>query len=333
MLSRFLERGDRHVYALVRADDDDEAAERLPAHERLTAVAGDIERRGLGLADARRASACAARSRRSSTARRRCRSTLPLEESRRVNVEGTRRMVEFARALRATARALHLRLDRLRGGRARRPLPRGRARRRPELPQPLRALEVRGRAGAARARPRTCRSRSCARASSSATAAPAAPPRSTCSTGRCRAFARGAIPAIPARRDVAGGHRARRLRGRPVARARHERAGRDLPPRGGPQRDDGRAAARAVVATELRPPEPAVLPPRAVPPLGAPAALRRPQAREALRRMEVYFPYFSMRVRFDDRRLGAGAAGGGLLPPPARATPSAPAGGAAGRAR
>jgi hypothetical protein len=26
----------------------------------------------------------------------------------------------------------------------------------------------------------------------------------------------------------------------------------------------------------------------------------------ALRRMEVYFPYFSMKVRFDDRRLGPG---------------------------
>jgi hypothetical protein len=25
-----------------------------------------------------------------------------------------------------------------------------------------------------------------------------------------------------------------------------------------------------------------------------------------LRRMEVYFPYFAMRVRFDDRRLGPG---------------------------
>ena len=39
VLARFLARGDRHVYALVRADDDTEAAGRLPDHECLTAVA------------------------------------------------------------------------------------------------------------------------------------------------------------------------------------------------------------------------------------------------------------------------------------------------------
>ena len=50
ILSRFLERDSRHVFALVRADNDDQAAGRLPAHERLTAVAGDIEREDLGLA-------------------------------------------------------------------------------------------------------------------------------------------------------------------------------------------------------------------------------------------------------------------------------------------
>ena len=54
ILSRFLERGDRHIFALVRADNDDQAAERLPAHDRLTAVAGDIEQPELGLADGTR---------------------------------------------------------------------------------------------------------------------------------------------------------------------------------------------------------------------------------------------------------------------------------------
>ena len=43
ILSRFLERDDRRVYALVRAKDDIEAAGRLPDHARLTCVAGDIE--------------------------------------------------------------------------------------------------------------------------------------------------------------------------------------------------------------------------------------------------------------------------------------------------
>ena len=50
ILSRFLEREDRHIFALVRAENDDQAAERLPAHDRLTAVAGDIEQPELGLA-------------------------------------------------------------------------------------------------------------------------------------------------------------------------------------------------------------------------------------------------------------------------------------------
>ena len=42
ILSRFLERGDRRIFALVRADNDDQAAERLPDNFRLTAVAGYI---------------------------------------------------------------------------------------------------------------------------------------------------------------------------------------------------------------------------------------------------------------------------------------------------
>ena len=54
VLARFLERGDRHVVALVRAEDDEQAAARLRATletscgdadeyaDRVTAVAGDI---------------------------------------------------------------------------------------------------------------------------------------------------------------------------------------------------------------------------------------------------------------------------------------------------
>ena len=96
ILSRFLERGDRHIFALVRADNDDQAAERLPAHDRLTAVAGDIEQQELGLADG-----TSELLRREVTTVLHCAASvsfdLPLEESRSVNVEGTRRMLEFAR--------------------------------------------------------------------------------------------------------------------------------------------------------------------------------------------------------------------------------------------
>jgi thioester reductase-like protein len=60
LLGRLLERGDRHVHALVRADDDRAAAARLPDHERLSAWAADIERPRLGL-EAVRADALAER--------------------------------------------------------------------------------------------------------------------------------------------------------------------------------------------------------------------------------------------------------------------------------
>jgi thioester reductase-like protein len=49
VLNRFLQQQGRRVYALVRAKDDDAAAQRLPSHARLTAVAGDIEAPRLGL--------------------------------------------------------------------------------------------------------------------------------------------------------------------------------------------------------------------------------------------------------------------------------------------
>ena len=96
ILSRFLARGDRQIYALVRADNDDDAAGRLPAHERLTAVAGDIEDPGLGLSDG-----TGERLRREVGTVLHCAASvsfdLPLPESRRVNVEGTRHVLDFAR--------------------------------------------------------------------------------------------------------------------------------------------------------------------------------------------------------------------------------------------
>ena len=95
VLARFLERDDRRVYALVRADDDEAAAARLPRHERLTAVAADIERPGLGL-DSRKADAIAEEA----TTVLHCAASVSfdydLERSRRVNVEGSRRIVELA---------------------------------------------------------------------------------------------------------------------------------------------------------------------------------------------------------------------------------------------
>jgi thioester reductase-like protein len=95
LLARFLERGDRRVYALVRAGDGEEAAARLPEHDRLTAVAADLERPDLGLE--RRA---ADRIAEDATTVVHCAASisfgLDLETARRVNVDGSRRMVELA---------------------------------------------------------------------------------------------------------------------------------------------------------------------------------------------------------------------------------------------
>jgi thioester reductase-like protein len=107
ILARFLERTDRRIYTLVRAKDDEEARERLRSTlgtlfgqsdgyaERVVPVPGDIETEGLGLDDELRDHLaehvadiihCAAS----------VSFSLPLEESREVNVEGTGRLLEFA---------------------------------------------------------------------------------------------------------------------------------------------------------------------------------------------------------------------------------------------
>src|SRR3954452_23361712 len=100
VLTRWLERGDQQVYALVRAENDEKAAERLRPglesafpgqggdHPRLSAVAGDVQEPGLGLDPA-------ALSRLQGEITIVVHSaasvsfTLGLEESRAINVEGT----------------------------------------------------------------------------------------------------------------------------------------------------------------------------------------------------------------------------------------------------
>jgi len=106
VLARYLERSDRRVYALVRGRDDRDAARRVhdtlvslfgadhPYRERVVAVRGDITRPGLGLRDRRDLLAervseivhCAAS----------VSFELELRAARQINVEGTRRVLEFA---------------------------------------------------------------------------------------------------------------------------------------------------------------------------------------------------------------------------------------------
>jgi len=107
LLARYLERSDRTVYTLVRAESDEAAGARLhavlddlfgdaQAHaRRVVALRGDLCQPGLGLTAASRerlADAvsdvvhCAAS----------ISFELPLREARDINVEGTRRLLEFA---------------------------------------------------------------------------------------------------------------------------------------------------------------------------------------------------------------------------------------------
>jgi thioester reductase-like protein len=106
LLTRYLERTDRRVYTLVRGADDREAAARMrrtllslfgadhPYAERVVAVRGDITRSGLGLRGngdrlAEQVSEIVHGAASVSF-------ELGLEASRAINVEGTRRMLEFA---------------------------------------------------------------------------------------------------------------------------------------------------------------------------------------------------------------------------------------------
>ncbi|MDP2712022.1 MAG: SDR family oxidoreductase [Solirubrobacteraceae bacterium] len=108
LLVRLLEQTDRDVVALVRAADDAAAQERIdellktliapaarPRRGRVRAVAADLETAGLGLSPISRERLTG-----SISAVVHCAAsisfTLPLEQARRINVEGTREVVELA---------------------------------------------------------------------------------------------------------------------------------------------------------------------------------------------------------------------------------------------
>jgi thioester reductase-like protein len=107
LLARYLERTERHVVCLVRAADDAAADLRLRAAlapvledaeayaHRFTAVPADLEAPGLGLPVARREALAEAITEVVHSAAS-VSFTLGLEESRAINVGGTRRMLELA---------------------------------------------------------------------------------------------------------------------------------------------------------------------------------------------------------------------------------------------
>jgi thioester reductase-like protein len=119
VLARLMERGDRSVVALVRAQDDAAAATRLdgvmaklwrdpsPYRERVRAVAGDVTSPGLGMDPLTRRSVAGG-----TGAVLHCAASitfdLPLDEARLINVEGTREVVGFAREVSGLERFIHV---------------------------------------------------------------------------------------------------------------------------------------------------------------------------------------------------------------------------------
>jgi long-chain acyl-CoA synthetase len=107
VLARFLQRSQRHIFALIRAPNDADAAQRLRTVlvtafgdrdaylGRVTAVAGDIERPGLGL-EPGRLDELAERVDRVLHAAASVSFELGLAESREINVRGTEQMLAFA---------------------------------------------------------------------------------------------------------------------------------------------------------------------------------------------------------------------------------------------
>jgi long-chain acyl-CoA synthetase len=115
VLARLLEQGDREVVTLVRASDDVAARERIdgvlaqlwrdpaPYRDRVRAVAGDVTSDGLGISSAVRTSLAE-----DVGAILHCAASIsfdqPLDEARKINVEGTREVIGFARECKALGR-------------------------------------------------------------------------------------------------------------------------------------------------------------------------------------------------------------------------------------
>jgi thioester reductase-like protein len=313
ILTRWLERSDRRVYAIVRADSDEAALERLrpglasafgqdgaEPNGRLVALAGDLEQPGLGLAEEKlerlaREVGVVIHSAASVSF------TLGLEESRRINVEGTRHMLEFAERCERLERFTYVstayvagthpgvfREDQLQEGQEFRNayeqskfeaerLVQSHGRRLPI--QVLRPSIVVGEQASGWT------------SSFNVLYAP------------LKAFARGSFPAVPARPespvDVVPVDY--------VADAAYELSANG--PDGTYHLVAGRKATTVGRLIELasrhfdRKP-PGTFPPPVYRRVIYPLALRRlgGRARDRLRRTQVFFPYFSMRVRYDDRR-------------------------------
>jgi thioester reductase-like protein len=110
LLARYLERSERRVFTLVRARDDQAARDRVESvltnlfgsrgarryAERVEPVAGELTEPGLGLGE-RRSKELADEVSTIVHSAASVSFTLPLDEARGINLDGTRRMLEFAK--------------------------------------------------------------------------------------------------------------------------------------------------------------------------------------------------------------------------------------------
>jgi thioester reductase-like protein len=332
LLARYLERTDRDIYALVRAAGAGEAGERMRAtvtrlgltperyESRLTAVPADVERDGLGIDPVQRAElaeqVCEVIHSAASVS-----FTLPLEDSRHINVDGTRHMLEFAEeasehgglerfayvstAYVAGTHRDEFREDQLEVGQDFR-----NAYERSKFEAELLVRRHAERLPIQIFRPSIIvgERRSGWTASFNVLYSP------------LKAFVGGALPFLPADRaapvDVVPvdyvADAIFTLAGEPV----REPGETFHLVSGAGATTVGRLAERAASHLQRRPPR--ILPPKLYRRLLHPllARLGPPARRQALTRSEVFFPYFTMRVRFDDRR-----ARGRLDPRGVRAAP------------
>jgi long-chain acyl-CoA synthetase len=312
VLARLLESGGPPVYALVRAGSEEQAQGRLDdvtesllggarrSPTRAIAVAGDIAKPALGMRSSRR-TWLAARIGRIVHCAASVSFTLGLDESRAINVEGTRRLLDFAELCATRGRLdtfVHVSTAYVAGTHQGRftehDLDVGQGFRNPyersKFEAELVVRERRSRLPVQIVRPSIVVGDS----QSGWT------PTFNVLYAPLRAFTRGAYPVVPARRSspvdvvpvdyVADGIIA--LAGRPGTTYHLAAA----------ERASSVGELLELASHYAGRPAPRVLPPvlyrRAIHPILVRSG--RKARRRALRRSEVYFPYFSIRVRYDD---------------------------------
>lgn len=328
VLARLLERDEQPVYVMIRAEDDEGAEQRLnellasllgsaePWSGRAIAVRGDVTQAWLGMSSRRR-DWLAERTDRIIHCAASVSFTMPLDEQRQINLHGTRRVVELARlcAQRGGLESfVHVSTAYVAGSQpgafAEEDLDVGQEFRNPYERTKFEAeLLLRERAWGL---PIQILRPSIVVGDSATGWTPAF----NVLYGPMKAFARGAYPLIPADRSapvdvvpvdfVADSILA--LAGRPGTT--YHLTASDRASSVGELIELGSAAASR--------PAPRVLPPWLYRRLIHPLLLRRGSEarRRALRRSEVYFPYFTMRTRYDNSAARDALATHGIEAPP-----------------